>query len=36
MAAPYRTGTYSIQAIDDHFDVGRMTASRAVKKGQPG
>ena len=28
----YRTGAYSMQAIAEHFGVGRMTVSRAVKR----
>lgn len=32
MAEAYRTGAYSMQAIADHFGVGRTTVSRAVKK----
>ena len=31
LAAAYRTGTYSMQAIAEHFGVSRMTVSRAVK-----
>jgi transposase len=34
MAAAYRTGAYSMQAIADHFCVGRMTVSRAVKRAE--
>ena len=34
MAAAYRTGAYSMQAIADHFGVGRMTVSRAVKRAE--
>jgi len=36
MAAAYRTGAYSMQAIADHFGVGRMTVSRAVKREERG
>jgi hypothetical protein len=32
MAEAYRTGAYSMQAIAEHFDVSRMTVSRAVKR----
>jgi putative transposase len=32
MAEAYRSGAYSMQAIGDHFRVGRMTVSRAVRK----
>jgi len=32
IAEAYRTGAYSMQAIADHFGVGRMTVSRAVKR----
>ena len=32
MAEAYGSGAYSMQAIADHFGVGRMTVSRAVKK----
>jgi REP element-mobilizing transposase RayT len=32
MAEAYRSGAYSMQAIADHFGVGRMTVSRAVRK----
>ena len=32
MAEAYRTGAYSMQAIAQHFDVSRMTVSRAVKR----
>lgn len=32
MAEAYRSGGYSMQAIADHFGVGRMTVSRAIKK----
>jgi REP element-mobilizing transposase RayT len=32
MAEAYRSGAYSLQAIGEFFGVGRMTASRAVKK----
>ena len=35
MAEAYRTGAYSMQAIADHFGVGRMTVSRAVKNYPP-
>jgi REP element-mobilizing transposase RayT len=35
IADAYRTGAYSMQAIADHFQVGRMTVSRAVKKHRP-
>jgi REP element-mobilizing transposase RayT len=31
LAAAYRTGAYSMQAIAEHFGVSRMTVSRAVK-----
>jgi len=31
IAEAYRSGAYSMQAIADHFGVGRMTVSRAVK-----
>jgi len=31
MAEAYRTGSYSMQAIAEHFGVSRMTVSRAVK-----
>jgi hypothetical protein len=34
MAAAYRSGAYSMQAIADHFGVGRMTVSRAVKRAE--
>ncbi|MFB1490926.1 MULTISPECIES: transposase [unclassified Thiocapsa] len=34
MAQAYRTGAYSLQAIADYFGVGRMTVSRAVKRGE--
>lgn len=34
MAAAYRTGDYSMQAIADFFGVGRMTVSRAVKRAE--
>jgi predicted DNA-binding protein YlxM (UPF0122 family) len=36
MAEAYRTGAYSMQAIGEHFRVGRMTVSRAVRKHAPG
>jgi REP-associated tyrosine transposase len=36
MAAAYRTGDYSMQAIADFFRVGRMTVSRAVKRAERG
>jgi putative transposase len=36
MAAAHRTGDYSMQAIADHFGVGRMTVSRAVKRSESG
>ena len=36
MAAAYRTGAYSMQAIADYFGVGRMTVSRAVKRDETG
>jgi putative transposase len=32
MAEAYRTGVYSMQTIAEHFKVGRMTVSRAVKR----
>jgi putative transposase len=32
MVEAYRTGAYSMQAIADHFEVGRMTVSRAVNR----
>lgn len=32
MAEAYRAGTYSMQAIAEHFGVSRMTVSRAVKR----
>ena len=32
MVEAYRTGTYSMQAIAEHFGVSRMTVSRAVKR----
>lgn len=32
MAETYRTGAYSMQAISDHFGVGHMTVSRAVRR----
>jgi len=32
IAMAYRTGAYSMQAIADHFGIGRMTVSRAVKR----
>ena len=32
IVAAYRTGAYSMQAIADHFGIGRMTVSRAVKR----
>lgn len=32
MAEAYGSGAYSMQAIADHFGVGRMTVSRAVRK----
>jgi hypothetical protein len=32
IAAAYRTGAYTMQAIADRFGVGRMTVSRAVKR----
>jgi REP element-mobilizing transposase RayT len=32
LAEAYRTGAYSMQAIADHFGVGRMTVSRAIKR----
>jgi transposase len=32
MAEAYRTGTYSMQAITEHFGGSRMTVSRAVKR----
>jgi putative transposase len=35
MAEAYRTGAYSMQAIAEHFRVGRMTVSRAVRKHGP-
>ena len=31
IAAAYRTGAYSMQAIAEHFNIGRMTVSRAAK-----
>ncbi len=31
LAAAYRTGAYSMQAIAERFGVSRMTVSRAVK-----
>ncbi|MGB5832190.1 MAG: transposase [Thiohalocapsa sp.] len=34
MAAAYRTGDYSMQAIADYFGMGRMTVSRAVKRAE--
>lgn len=34
MAAAYRTGDYSMQAIADFFGVGRMTVSRAVRQAE--
>jgi len=36
MAAAYRTGAHSMQAIADYFGVGRMTVSRAVKREERG
>ena len=35
IAAAYRTGAYSMQDIADHFGIGRMTVSRAVKRFEP-
>ena len=35
IAAAYRTGAYSMQDIADHFGIGRMTVSRAVKHFEP-
>jgi IS30 family transposase len=35
MAKAYRTGAYSMQAIAEHFRVGRMTVSRAVPRQGP-
>jgi REP element-mobilizing transposase RayT len=32
IAAAYATGHYSMQAIADHFGVGRMTVSRAIRR----
>ena len=32
LAEAYRTGAYSMQAIADHFGVGRMTVSRAINR----
>ena len=32
MAEAYRSGAYSMLAIAEHFGVGRMTVSRAVKR----
>jgi putative transposase len=32
IAQAYRSGAYSMQAIAEHFKVGRMTVSRAVKR----
>ncbi len=32
MAEAYRTGTYSMQAIAEHFAVSRLTVSRAIKR----
>jgi len=32
IAAAYRTGAYTMQAIADYFGIGRMTVSRAVKR----
>ena len=32
MAQAYRSGAYSMQAIAEQFEVGRMTVSRAVKR----
>ncbi|MBK1725053.1 REP-associated tyrosine transposase [Thiocystis violacea] len=34
IAAAYRTGDYSMQAIADFFGVGRMTVSRAVRQAE--
>jgi putative transposase len=36
MAEAYRTGAFSMQSIGEHFRVGRMTVSRAVRKHAPG
>lgn len=36
IAEAYRSGAYSMQAIADHFGVGRMTVSRAVKRHEVG
>ena len=36
MAAAYRTGAYSMQAIAARFGVGRMTVSRAVRREESG
>lgn len=35
IAAAYRTGVYSMQTITDHFEVGRMTVSRAITRFEP-
>ena len=32
IAAAYSTGAYTMQAIADYFDIGRMTVSRAVRR----
>ena len=32
IAAAYGTGAYTMQAIADYFDIGRMTVSRAVRR----
>ena len=32
IAAAYRSGAYSMQAIAEHFGIGRMTVSRAIKR----
>jgi putative transposase len=36
MAEAYRSGAYSMQAIGDHFGVGRSTVGRAVKRSESG
>jgi len=36
IAAAYRSGAYSMLEIADHFGVGRMTVSRAVKREESG
>jgi transposase len=32
IVAAFRSGAYSMQAIAEHFGVGRMTVSRAVSE----